>query len=99
MIQDECDTTGSDGESRIAMIAKITVFHHGIGRDLLFIGGMMARTMTAPQSVYCRGARQAAAIASPPVRRGALPHGVAALPQCNIAPDGAFGGAMCEREP
>jgi hypothetical protein len=29
-------------ESSTAMIAKITVFHHGIGRDVLFIGGMMA---------------------------------------------------------
>jgi hypothetical protein len=29
-------------ESSMAMVAKITVFHHGIGCDVLSIGAMMA---------------------------------------------------------
>jgi hypothetical protein len=41
MVDDECKAPITTADSSTAMAANITVFHHGIARDLLFIGGMM----------------------------------------------------------
>jgi hypothetical protein len=91
MIQDECDTAGEDGREQ-----------HGNGRQnhRLPPRHRLRRALhrrddglsdyRAAIGILSRNDGRRSCL---PSRRGALPHGVAALPQCSMAADGAFGGA------